>query len=141
MTHVGIRMLIAHTIGVTEMTGEPDGVKPSEQRGGKVPDEAEAREKGEWAATAKDGLVPAELGGSDAPKELLGDDPELGSAVLGETTGSDEPATEEGVDPEGGDAADATTDGGPAVPQSAEPDLKDAAAAQVEAQKHSADGA
>jgi hypothetical protein len=43
------------------------------------------------------------LGGSDAAEELLGDDPELGSAVLGVTIGSGEPATEDGVDPSGGD--------------------------------------
>ena len=42
--------------------------------------------------------MPAEDGGSDAPREMLADDPELGSAVLGRTTGSDEPATEGGVD-------------------------------------------
>ena len=45
---------------------------------------------------------------SDAPEELLGDDPELGSAVLGQTTGSDEPATEDGIDRAGGENADAT---------------------------------
>ena len=109
---------------------EPD-VKPSEQRGGTTPDDAEIREKGEWAATAAEGLVPAELGGSDADPESLGDDPQLGSAVLGETTGSDDPATEVGVAPAGGDDADATTDGGPAVAGVSEPDLKDAAAAAV----------
>ena len=52
---------------------------PTEQRGGSTPGDAEAREKGEWAATAQDGLVPAELGGSDAPQEMLDDDPQLGS--------------------------------------------------------------
>ena len=51
--------------------------KPSEQRGGTTPDEAEAREKGEWAGTAADGIVPADLGGSDAPREMLDDDPQL----------------------------------------------------------------
>ena len=86
---------------------------PSEQRGGSTPDEAEAREKGEWAATSDEGVVPAELGGSDAPREMLDEDPELESDVLGETTGSDEPATEEGIDPAAGDQADATTDGRP----------------------------
>ena len=35
------------------------GEKPSEQRGGTTPDEAEAREKGEWGATAAEGVVPA----------------------------------------------------------------------------------
>ncbi|HEX2504232.1 MAG TPA: hypothetical protein VHK00_09820 [Miltoncostaeaceae bacterium] len=101
--------------------------KPSEQRGGTTPDEAEAREKGEWAETAAEGIVPAELGGSDAPREMLAEDPELESSVLGRTTGSDEPATEDGIDPSGGDNADATTDGGPDVPEDAEPDLRDAA--------------
>ena len=43
-----------------------ESVKPSEQRGGTTPDETEAREKGMWAATASEGIVPAELGGSDA---------------------------------------------------------------------------
>ncbi|MGZ4179803.1 MAG: hypothetical protein ACXVUL_03835 [Solirubrobacteraceae bacterium] len=102
-------------------------VNPSEQRGGTTPGEEEASEKGSWAATASEGVVPAELGGSDAPREMLDDDPELGSSVLGATTGSDEPATEAGVDARGGDQADATTDGGPEVPDGAEPDLKDAA--------------
>ena len=79
------------------MTGRDDqrhAVKPTEQRGGTTPNEAEAREKGQWASTAGEGVVPAELGGSDAPRELLPEDPELGSAVLGRTTGSSEPATE-----------------------------------------------
>jgi hypothetical protein len=106
-------------------------VKPSEQRGGTTPDEAEAREKGQWAGSVADGMVPASLGGSDAPQDLLADDPELGSAVLGVTTGSDEPATEDGVDLTGGDDADATADGGPEVSEGVEPDLKDAATAKV----------
>ncbi len=104
-----------------------DSVKPSEQRGGATPGEHEARDKGEWAARADEGVVPAELGGSDAPKEMLDDDPELGSDVLGETTGSDEPATETGIDAAGGENADATSDGGAKPPEGAEPDLKDAA--------------
>jgi hypothetical protein len=112
--------------------------KPSEQRGGTTPDEAEAREKGQWAGTADEGIVPAELGGSDAAREMLAEDPELGSSVLGETTGSDEPATESGVDLSGGDHADAVTDGGPDVPQDAEPDLKDVAAAARRADIESA---
>jgi hypothetical protein len=112
--------------------------KPSEQRGGSTPDEAEARENGQWAGTADEGVVPAELGGSDAPREMLAEDPELGSSVLGETTGSDEPATESGVDLSGGDHADAVTDGGPDVPQDAEPDLKDVAAAARQADIDSA---
>jgi hypothetical protein len=108
-------------------------VKPSEQRGGTTPDEAEVRGKGPWAATADEGIVPAELGGSDAPGELLSEDPELGSAVLGKTTGSNEPATEDGIDMSGGDDADATTDGGPELPDGVEPDLKDASAARIAA--------
>jgi hypothetical protein len=118
---------------------EQSTVKPSEQRGGTTPDEAEAREKGEWAAMADEGIVPAELGGSDAPPELLDDDPQLGSEVLGRTTGSDEPATTDGIDPSSGDNADATTDGGPDLPAGAEPDLKDAAAAATKAGSEGAD--
>ena len=112
--------------------------RPSEQRGGTTPDEAEAREKGEWGATAAEGVVPAELGGSDAPREMLDEDPQLDSSVLGRTTGSDEPATEEGVDPGGGDSADAVSDGGPDVPEGAEPDLKDIGAAARERDADSA---
>jgi hypothetical protein len=106
-------------------------VKPTEQRGGTNPDEDEAREKGQWAGTVEDGMVPAELGGSDAPEELLAEDPELGSSVLGETTGSDEPATEEGVDLSAGDNADATSDGGPDASGGAEPSLRDAPNLQI----------
>ena len=111
-------------------TDKPD-VKPSEQRGGTTPGEEEAQRKGPWAAKAAEGVVPAELGGSDAPEEALGEDPELGSDVLGETTGSDEPATRVGIDPSGGDDADATSDGGPDVPDDVDPDLKDAAATRL----------
>ncbi len=115
-----------------ETTRKDDGdVKPSEQRGGGTPGDEEARRKGEWAAKAAEGVVPAELGGSDAPRDMLGADPELGSRVLGETTGSDEPATEDGIDRSEGDDADATTDGGPEVPDDVEPDLRDAAATQL----------
>ena len=71
-------------------------------------------EKGEWAETAEEGVVPDELGADDD------------AAVLGRTTGSDQPATEEGVDLEAGDQADATADGGVELPEGAEPDLKDA---------------
>lgn len=106
-------------------------VNPSEQRGGSTPSDAEAARKGPWAAKAAEGVVPAELGGSDAPDEMLGEDPELASDVLGETTGSDEPATRDGIDPSGGDEADATSDGGADVPRDGEPDLKDAAAARL----------
>jgi hypothetical protein len=114
-----------------ESNPEHGAVKPTEQRGGSTPDEAEAREKGQWAGTVADGMVPAELGGSDAPEELLADDPELGSSVLGETTGSEEPATEDGIDVHAGDKADATNDGGPEARPGVEPDLRDAAATQT----------
>src|SRR3954469_22333093 len=117
------------------MTGSDDHrVPPSEQRGGTTPDAEEAREKGPWAAQAAEGVVPAELGGSDAPRDLLPDDPQLGSAVLGETTGSEEPATDDGIDPQAGDRADATTDGGAEV-RGGEPDLKDAANTQLKRQR------
>jgi hypothetical protein len=114
-------------------------VDPSEQRGGARPNEREAASKGPWAGKAGEGVVPAELGGSDAPREMLDDDPELGSSVLGATTGSSEPATDEGVDPRGGDRADATTDGGPDVPDGVEPDLKDAAGGPRQVDRESAD--
>jgi hypothetical protein len=104
--------------------------KPSEQRTGPNPSDEEAREKGDWASNAQDGVVPPELGGSDAPREMLEEDPELGSDVLGRSAESDEPATEGGVDLSAGDNADAVTDGGAEVPDGAEPDLKDAAAKQ-----------
>ena len=107
---------------------DDERVAPSEQRGGTTPGDAEAREKGEWVEAAAEGVVPAGLGGSDAPEEKLGTDPELKSAALGRTTGSDEPATAEGIDLEAGDAADATTDARPPIPADAEPDLKDATA-------------
>jgi hypothetical protein len=77
------------------------------------------KDKGEWAETAEEGVVPDDLGGD------AGD-----SAVLGRTTGSDEPATDAGVDRSGGDEADATSDGGSEPPEDAEPDLKDVGAAQ-----------
>jgi hypothetical protein len=109
-------------------TGAPVLYPPSEQRGGTTPDDGEIREKGEWAETAAEGIVPAELGGSDAPREMLDEDAELGSEALGETTGSEEPATDTGIDEAAGDEADATTDGGPAPPEGAEPDLRDAGA-------------
>jgi hypothetical protein len=116
-------------------TGAPVQYPPSEQRGGTTPDEAEIREKGPWSETAAEGIVPRDLGGSDAPREMLAEDPQLGSPALGQTTGSDEPATESGIDPSAGDEADATSDAGPEPREGAEPDLKDAAAAprQVDA--------
>ena len=107
---------------------EQHSEKPSEQRGGTTPDEAEARKKGEWAGSTE-GIVPADLGGSDAAREMLAEDPELDSSVLGQTTGSDEPATESGIDLGAGDNADASTDGGPDLPEDAEPDVKDIGAA------------
>ena len=113
-------------------------VDPTEQRGGTTPGEREAAEKGPWAAKAAEGVVPADLGGSDAPPDMLDDDPELGSSVLGATTGSGESATEEGIDARGGDHADATTDGGPEVPEGAEPDLKDAAGGARQVDRESA---
>ena len=102
-----------------------DEQPPSEQRGGTTPDESEARQKGEWAGRAAEGVVPAELGGSDAPSEMLDEDPEMHSGVLGRTTGSDEPATESGIDLSAGDEADATRDGGSEPPEGEEPDTKD----------------
>ena len=80
-------------------TDAPVQYEPSEQRGGTTPGDAEIRDKGAWAETAAEGIVPAELGGSDAPREMLAEDPELGSEALGETTGSDEPATDTGDRP------------------------------------------
>jgi hypothetical protein len=102
---------------------------PSEQRGGSAPGDDEAADKGKWAATSRDGVVPADLGGSDAPASLQPDDPELGSEVQGRPAASEEPATSDGIDPDAGDRADAVTDGGSGsdVPEGVEPDLKDAA--------------
>ena len=104
-------------------------VRPSEQRGGTTPGDDEARAKGDWAASAQDGVVPAGLGGSDAPEEILEDAPGMSDAALGEPTGSSEPATDAGIDPAAGDRADATTHGGAEPPEGGEPDLKDVAAA------------
>jgi hypothetical protein len=116
---------------MTDSNQQQDQVKPSEQRGGAALHDKEAREKGLWAGTAGEGMVPTELGGSDAPREMLADDPQLGSPVLGVTTGSDTPATEAGIDRSGGDKADAATDGGPDLTPGVEPDLKDIAAAAI----------
>lgn len=88
-------------------------------------------DKGQWAEVADEGIVPDELGEAKQAE----DDPELTSSVVGRESESGEPATEEGIDPSAGDQADATTDGGPEVPEGAEPDLKDVAAAQREADK------
>jgi hypothetical protein len=114
---------------MTDSNQQEEPMKPSEQRGGAPLDDKEAREKGGWSVIAREGIVPAELGGSDAPREMLGDDSQLGSAVLGVTTGSDEPATETGIDRRGGDKADAITDGGPDLAPGVEPELKNIAAA------------
>jgi hypothetical protein len=92
---------------------------------------ADTDDKGPWARKADEGIVPRELGGTDAPEDKLGPDPELGSGALGRTTGTDQPTTEEGIDPSAGDRADAVTDGGQNPPQEAEPDLRDAPAASV----------
>jgi len=105
-------------------TGEDP--KPSEQRGGAPTGDQEAREKGAWAGHAREGVVPPDLGGSDAPPEQLAEDSDLDDAVLGGPAGSEAPATDSGIDRQAGDRADATNDGGAAVPQGAEPDLKDA---------------
>ena len=111
--------------------GRQGSEKPSEQRGGTTPGDAEARAKGEWAGTAQEGVVPAELGGSDAPPEMLEDAPGMDDAALGRTTGSDEPATEGGIDRTAGDRADATTDGGPDLPDRGDVDTKDVAQAAI----------
>ena len=72
----------------------------------------EIREKGPWSVAAE-GIVPAEAGGSNAPRRDAG----RGSAAREQrpraTTASDEPATESGIDQSGGDEADATSDGDP----------------------------
>jgi hypothetical protein len=120
-------------------TDSPVQYPPSAQRGGTTPEEGEIREKGPWAETAAEGVVPSELGGSDAPREMLDEDPELGSPVLGESTGSDEPATESGIDPDAGDEADATSAGGPKPPEGGEPDLKDAATPSRQVDRDSAE--
>ena len=107
---------------------QPNEALPTERRGGAGLGDTEAQAKGPWAETAREGMVPAEHGGANAPDELLGDDPQLGSSVLGGLAASDEPATETGIDLTAGDHADATSDGGPNRPDEAEPDLRDAAA-------------
>jgi hypothetical protein len=112
--------------------------KPTERIGGTAPSDEEARDKGDWAARAQDGIVPAELGGSDAPRGILDDDPELGSEVLG-GPGSDEPATSDGIDLSAGDNADAVTDGGP-KPSGPEPDQRDAAFGARQSDIKSAEG-
>jgi hypothetical protein len=81
------------------------------------------RDKGEWAEVADEGIVPDELSSDDE------------AGPVGRRAESEEPATEAGIDPQGGDEADAVKDGGPEVPEGAEPDLKDVAAADREARK------
>ncbi len=76
------------------------------------------KDKGEWAETADEGVVPAELGGDEEQLRCSGAPP-----------APSEPATEEGIDRGAGDDADATTDGGSEPPADAEPDLKDVGAA------------
>jgi hypothetical protein len=80
-------------------------------------------DKGEWAETAEEGIVPDELSSGDE------------SGPVGRRAESDEPATEEGVDLDAGDRADAVTDGGAEPPADAEPDLKDVSAAAREREK------
>lgn len=118
---------------------QQESLDPTEQRGGAPPGEQEAEEKGPWAAKAQEGVVPPELGGSDAPEEMLPDDPQLGSAATGQTAQSQAPATESGIDPAAGDSADATTQGGPETSPEAEPDLRDAASGPRQSDIHSAE--
>src|SRR4051812_34262816 len=106
---------------------DDDRVKPSEQRGGTNPRDAEPRAEGGWGENAAGGLVPPQLGGSDAPDSPLHDDPEYSDAALGRTPGSDAPATQAGIDPAAGDSADAVADGGQKRPAGAEPAPQDAA--------------
>lgn len=88
---------------------------------------ASEEDKGEWAESVDEGVVPPEDGADHA-----GDDPELGSEVTGRIADDDAPATEDGVDSEGGDEADATTDGGPDIDEGGEPDLRDAGLASTD---------
>jgi hypothetical protein len=99
-----------------------DVSKPGERQGGQSLGDAEAREKGSWAARADDGIGPAKREAEPGSAQ----EGELGASVVGATTGSDEPATEGGVDLSLGDDADATTDGGAKTVPGTEPDLKDA---------------
>ena len=99
---------------------------PSEQRIANKPGDDESREKGEWASTAQEGIVPAEDGGSDAPESMLDQDPELGSEVTGRGAAEGDEALP--ISSSGGEGADAVTDGGPDVPDGVEPDFKDATA-------------
>src|SRR5436190_6394399 len=118
---------------------EQEALEPTEQRGGEAPGDREAEEKGPWAAKAQEGVAPPELGGSDAPEEVLPDDPDLGSEATGRAAQSETPATEAGIDPGQGDSADATEQGGPEAPAEAEPDLRDAASGPRQADIESAE--
>ena len=96
------------------------------------------REKGEWAGTASEGSSRRSSADPTPRPRCSTDDPSWEAPRLGRTTGSDEPATDGGIDPAAGDNADATTDGGPRLPDGAEPDTKDVAAAAVQREKDDA---
>ena len=68
--------------------------------------------EGPVGRAAAEGIVPAELGGSDAPRQMLAEDPQLG-ARPGRDDRIRRACDRERVDPSGGDQADATSDGGP----------------------------
>jgi hypothetical protein len=110
----------------------PDStIAPTEGKGGAVPSGEEYDAKGDAAVVAREGIVPAELGGSDASGDLLPEDPELKTDVTGGfASDPDVTATDGGVDLSGGDNADATSIGGPSHLDGPEPDLKDAPVAQ-----------
>ena len=44
---------------MSDENDQRDSVKPTQQRGGTIPSEREAQEKGPWAAKAAEGVVPA----------------------------------------------------------------------------------
>jgi hypothetical protein len=89
-------------------------IAPTEGRGGAVPTGSEFDEKGDAAEVAADGIVPAGLGGSDAPDAFHQEPtPEMGTEVLGGyASDPDVTATDGGVDLSAGDNADATANGG-----------------------------
>jgi hypothetical protein len=91
-------------------------ITATEGRGGAVPTGSEFDEKGDAAQIAAEGIVPASLGGADAPADLQqSEDPELSSSVLGGGYASDPNVTATGgVDLSAGDNADATSNGGAA---------------------------
>ncbi|HEY5195914.1 MAG TPA: hypothetical protein VIJ51_02680 [Solirubrobacteraceae bacterium] len=92
-------------------------IAPTEGRGGAAPTGSEFHEKGDAADVAADGIVPAGLGGADAPGDLQQEaTPEMGTEVLGGyATDPDVTATDGGVDLSAGDNADATSNGGAAL--------------------------